>query len=183
MSVLDSPKHSYLDSFGSFAGDIFISFSATDASSAARWQTWINDGLVVWYGALIGIWKAAASYLWCLERSAFNSGEQLADMTGNRGHLHRKDQREKEKAHKENRFTGTCHASEEPQSQPRWEEVVEKSRASTDMWSMWDRFRGRSKVWVWTMRSGVKRFWPAPLDSWTAAPLWANHCRLDPAER
>lgn len=39
--------------------------------------------------ALIGILKSTPPYLWCLERSSFNSGEHLTDMTRNRGYLHK----------------------------------------------------------------------------------------------
>lgn len=66
-------------------------------------MTTIKDALLVCRGALIVIWKAAASYLWCLERSAFNSGEQLADMTGNRGHLQRRNKKPTRRI--------SCHAS------------------------------------------------------------------------
>lgn len=47
----------------------------------------------VWRRALIGILKSTPSYLWCLERSSFNSGEHLTDMTRNRGYLCKEKQR------------------------------------------------------------------------------------------
>lgn len=75
-----------------------ISYRCSSRISQANRTSYIDAEMrwswgPVWRRALIGILKPTPSYLWCLERSSFNSGEHLTDMTRNRGYLHREKQK------------------------------------------------------------------------------------------